>query len=88
MNRVTLTVDGMMCGMCENHVCEALRGACDDRKAKVSASHRDGRAEIIMDGAVDAARLKAAVKATGYRVTGISVEPYEKKSFSLLRHGK
>ncbi|MCD8145172.1 MAG: ATPase P [Oscillospiraceae bacterium] len=84
MNKVTLTVDGMMCGMCEAHVCDAIRKVCDE-KAKVSASHVTGLAEVLLDGQPDVARMKAAVKETGYEVTDVKVEPYKKKGFSLFR---
>ncbi len=78
MNKVTLTIDGMSCSMCETHVCEAIRKVTD-KKAKVSASHTKGTAEIILDGVPDLARIKSAVKETGYKVTDANVEPYEKK---------
>ncbi len=78
MNKVTLKIDGMMCGMCEAHVADALRKVCD-KKAKVSASHASGTAEIIVDGSPDIAAIKSAVKETGYKVLDVSVEPYEKK---------
>ncbi|MCD8045428.1 MAG: cation transporter [Clostridiales bacterium] len=77
MNKVTLTIDGMSCGMCEAHVCEAIRKVLGN--AKISASHTKGTAEIILDGPPDVARIKSAVKETGYRVTDVKVEPYEKK---------
>ncbi len=83
MNRVTMTIDGMMCGMCEAHICDALRRVCDP-KAKVSASHTAGTAEILLEGAADVARLKMAVKETGYRVLEIRVEPVESKKKGLF----
>ena len=45
MTKTTLEVDGMMCGMCESHVNEAIRKALDVKK--VSSSHSKGRTEII-----------------------------------------
>ena len=81
MNKVILQIDGMMCGMCEAHVCDAIRKVCD---GKVSASHSAGTAEIIMDGAPDVARIKSSIKETGYKVVGVDVQPYEKKRFSLF----
>ncbi len=78
MNKVTMTIDGMMCNMCEAHVCDAIRKVCGS-KAKVSASHTSGQAEIILDGQPDVERMKAAVKDTGYQVLDVKVEPYEKK---------
>ncbi len=83
MNKITLKIDGMMCGMCEAHVSDAIRNVCD-KKTKVTASHTEGTAEIIMDGAPDIARIKSAVKETGYKVLDVNVEPYEKKKFSLF----
>ncbi|MCD8130178.1 MAG: ATPase P [Lachnospiraceae bacterium] len=87
MNKITLKIDGMQCGMCEAHVNDAIRKVCGE-KAKVSSSHTEGRAEIIMDETPDIARIKSAVKADGYRVLDVSVEPYEKKKgFSFFRKG-
>ncbi len=50
-----------------------------DRKAKVSASHTKGTAEILLGGTPDVAGIKAVVNATGYKVTDVCVEAYEKK---------
>ncbi len=84
MNKVTLKVEGMMCGMCEAHVCDAIRKVCDE-KAKVSASHTAGTAEVILEDVPDVARIKAAIQETGYKVLDAKVEPYEKKKkFSLF----
>ncbi len=74
MYKVTLTIDGMYCGMCEAHICDALRKVCDN-KAKVSASHTKGTAEIILEGQPDVAGLKRAVKETGYKVLNVKAEP-------------
>ncbi len=83
MNKVTMKIDGMMCGMCEAHVCDAIRKVCD-KKAKVSASHTAGTAEILLEESPDVARIKAAIQDTGYKVLDVQVEPYEKKHFSLF----
>lgn len=77
MTKTTLEVDGMMCGMCESHVNEAIRKALDVKK--VSSSHSKGRTEIISE------KVKEAVNATGYQVLSVKSEPYEKKGFSLFR---
>ncbi len=71
---VTLEIEGMQCGMCEAHVCDAIRGVCDEN-AKVSASYRKGCAQIIMEGSPDIARIKSEVKKTGYRVKNVHAEP-------------
>ncbi len=82
MNKVTLQVEGMACGMCEAHVCEAIRKVVP--KGKVSASHSAGTAEILLDGTPDITTIKMAVKETGYKVLDVTVEPYEKKGFSFF----
>ena len=84
MIKTTVKVDGMMCGMCESHVNDAVRKAF--QVDKVSSSHSKGETTIITDGPVDQDRLKAAIKATEYEIKGITSEPYEKKKglFSFL----
>lgn len=84
MIKTTVKVDGMMCGMCESHVNDAVRKAF--QVDKVSSSHSKGETTIITDGPVDQDRLKAALKATGYEIKEITSEPYEKKKglFSFL----
>ncbi|MCD8331536.1 MAG: cation transporter [Oscillospiraceae bacterium] len=83
MEKLTFTIDGMMCGMCESHVCDAIRKVCGD-KTKVTASHSAGTAQVIGEG-LDAEKIKAAVEQTGYRVLNTASEPCEKKKkFSLF----
>ena len=78
MIRTTMKVGGMMCGMCEAHVCEAIRKAVPSAK-KVSASRKQQEASFLTEEAVDLAAVKAAVDATGYRCLDIGSAPYEKK---------
>lgn len=84
MIRTTVKVDGMMCGMCESHVNDAVRKAFQVNK--VTSSHAKGETVIITDTPVDEAKLKTAISATGYEVKGVTSEPYEKKKglFSFL----
>lgn len=84
MIKTTVKVDGMMCGMCESHVNDAVRKAF--QVDKVTSSHSKGETVIISDGPVDEAKLKTAISATGYEVKGITSEPHEKKKglFSFL----
>ena len=77
MIKTTVKVDGMMCGMCESHVNDAVRKAF--HVDKVTSSHSKGETVIISEGPVDEAKLKTAISATGYEVKGISSEAYEKK---------
>ena len=83
MVKIILNVEGMACGMCEAHVNDAVRRAFPVQK--VSSSHAKGKTEIISQEPLDEEKLKAAVSATGYTVTAVKTEPYEKKGFSLFK---
>ena len=78
MIKTTLNIEGMMCGMCEAHVCDAIRKAVPSAK-KVSASRSKGEASFLTEDAVDAERLKAAIDSTGYTCLGVESAPYEKR---------
>ena len=78
MIKTTLKIDGMMCSMCEAHICETIRKAAPAAK-KVAASKRKKEASFLTEEAVDAEALKAAIDATGYSCLGIESAPYEKK---------
>lgn len=78
MNTVTLKIDGMMCGMCEAHICDALRKAVPSAR-KVRASRAKKEASFQTEEAVDSTSLKAAIDATGYTCLDIQVAPCEKK---------
>ena len=82
MLKITVDVDGMQCGMCENHVNEAVRGAFPVKK--VSSSHSKKQTEVISEEALDEGKLKEVVEKTGYQLTSVETEPYEKKGFSLF----
>ena len=78
MNRITMDIDGMMCAMCEAHICETIRKAVPSAK-KVKASKGRKTAEFLTEETVDTEALKAAIDATGYTCGDIRSAPYEKK---------
>lgn len=78
MIKTTLKIDGMMCPMCEAHICDSIRKAVPDAK-KVSASHRSGEASFLTEDSIDENSLKDAIAATGYVCLGVELAPYEKK---------
>ena len=78
MIKTTVKIDGMVCGMCEAHVCDTIRKAVPSAR-KVTASRSRKEAAFLTEEAVDAAGLKAAVDATGYRCLGVESAPAEKK---------
>ena len=82
MIRTIVKVDGMMCGMCEAHVNDAVRKAVPVKK--VSSSHMKGETVLLTEEMPDAQAIRDAINATGYTVTGLSSEPYVKKGLRAL----
>ena len=78
MIQTTLQIDGMMCGMCEAHICDAIRKAVPSAK-KVTASRTKKQASFLTESAVDTDALKAAIDATGYACLSVQSQPYVKK---------
>ncbi len=77
MIRITMKIDGMMCGMCESHINDTVRRSFPVRK--VTSSHTKGQTVILTESAIDENQLRAAVAKTGYTVLSIEQTPYEKK---------
>ena len=84
MWKITVQVDGMMCGMCESHVNDAVRRAFPVKK--VTSSHTKGQTVILTETDISEDALRAAIGQTGYEVLGVTREPYEKKG--LFHFGK
>ena len=80
MIKTTLKIDGMMCSMCEAHICDGIRRAVPGAK-KVAASHAKGEASFLSEGPADESALKNAVAATGYVCLSVDSAPYEKKGW-------
>jgi len=78
MKKVTVKIDGMMCGMCEAHICETIRRAFPDAK-KVSASRKSGKAEFLSESDINEETLKKAISDTGYTFVSVSSEDYKKR---------
>lgn len=76
MTKLTLKIDGMMCGMCESHVNDAVRGAFPVKK--VTSSHSKGEEVILTEADIPEDQLRAAIDKTGYRVLSVTAEPYKK----------
>ncbi len=80
MIKTTLSIDGMMCSMCEVHICDTIRIAVPKAK-KVCASRHRKEASFLSEEPVDEKALIAAVNETGYTCTGIESENYMKKGW-------
>lgn len=77
MIKTVIKIEGMMCGMCESHVNDAIRNAF--KVKKVDSSHSKGQTEVISEDALDNALLTETIEKDGYKVLSITSEPYEKK---------
>ena len=76
MYETKVKIDGMMCGMCESHINDAIRNAFSVKI--VSASHGKGEADIISEEPIDEAKLREAITKTGYDFVSMPSKPYEK----------
>ena len=78
MYKITVKIEGMACGMCEAHVCDAIRRAFPDAK-KTAASRKRGEATFLSEKAVDGEALRRAIEETGYTFISVSSEPHQKR---------
>ena len=77
MTETILKVDGMACGMCENHINDTVRNKFSVQK--VTSSHTKGETVILSEEDISEEALRAVIEPTGYKVLGYVSEPYEKK---------
>lgn len=78
MYEIDVQVGGMMCGMCEAHINEAVRKAFPKIK-KVTSTRSKNQTVIITEETLDEEVLRKAIADTGYDVGTIETKPYEKK---------
>lgn len=71
MQKIVLSVEGMMCGHCVAHVTKALQGAEGVTSVDVSL---EKKLAIICGNGLSGDTLKAAVEDAGYTVAGVVVE--------------
>ena len=84
MEQIIAKIDGMMCGMCESHMNDAIRNNFDVKK--VTSSHSKKQTVIITEQDIDEQELKAVIAGTGYESGAVKKEPYEKKGlFGFLK---
>ncbi len=84
MNKITVRVDGMMCGMCEAHVCDAIRKSFQEAK-KVKAAKSKGIVEFLTETIPFNNAVENAITETGYSFVSLKTEEYKKEGlFSKL----
>ena len=72
MVKVTVNVEGMMCGHCEAHVNEAIKKAFGAED--VVSSHENNTTVFTAPEKVDEDKIRQTIKDAGYEVTGITQE--------------
>ena len=77
MVKITAEIDGMVCGMCETHINEAIHKTCNIKK--VTSSHRKGLVEILSDSDISDEALRCALDPMGYVLVSAEHKPYQKK---------
>ncbi|MGI6257809.1 MAG: heavy-metal-associated domain-containing protein [Anaerovoracaceae bacterium] len=86
MEKTTLIIEGMGCGMCEAQINGAIRRDLQEYGVKkVTSSHIKGITEIISERSLDEERLRGVITCTGYQILEVRREEYEKKRFSLFK---
>lgn len=70
-------IDGMMCGMCESHINDAIRR--EFKVKKVTSSHAKKQTVILTEKPLDEDKLRKVIDDTGYKVTSIETSEEEKK---------
>ncbi|MBE7081926.1 MAG: heavy-metal-associated domain-containing protein [Clostridiales bacterium] len=84
MIKIVLSVDGMMCKMCEAHVNDAIKR--EFLNVKVSSSHQDKQTIIQTKTEIDKDELIKVVEKEGFKVLDIKVEEQKKKGiFGFLK---
>ena len=76
MFKITVKIEGMMCGNCERHVNEAIHSAFSPKK--VNSSHIDKETVMLIKEDIDTEKVKKVIEEeTGYKVVEIKKEPYK-----------
>ena len=72
MVKTIVTVEGMMCHMCEKHVNEAILKAFDVKS--VASDHTKNQTVIESEAPLDEAKVLAAINEAGYQAKEAKTE--------------
>ena len=67
--KTILHINGMMCGMSESHINDAIRKNFTVKKVK--SSKRKNQTVIVADEILDEEKIRQVIKETGYELVGI-----------------
>ena len=74
MVKTTVSISGMICGMCEAHVNDAIRAEFPVKKVRSSRSK--GEKVILSEAPLDEKKLRQTIAGAGYIVLSISEASY------------
>ena len=77
MLKITMEIDGMMCGMCESHINDAIRR--EFKVKKVTSSHTKRQTVILTEKPLDEDKLRKVIDETGYKVMSLETAEEEKR---------
>ena len=77
MVTTTVKISGMVCGMCEAHINDAIRAAFPVKKVRSSRSK--GETVILSESAIDRDRFRQTISAAGYIMLSVNEEMAVKK---------
>ena len=83
MKQYTLSIEGMVCSMCEAHINDVVRKAVPEAR-KVASSHKKGEC-VFQAEEIDEDLLKEEIRKTGYTLSSIRKDEAETKGWSLFR---
>ena len=79
MTETIIGIDGMMCGMCEAHINDAIRKHFSVKSAK--SDRRKKRCVVVSEEPLDEAKVQQVISETGYEFLSFESKPYQKKGF-------
>ena len=79
MYKTIANIEGMMCGMCEAHIQDAIRKLPGVKRVK--ASHSKNQVKILTPSPLTLDELHTVIDPTGYRLVSAESKIYEKKGF-------
>ncbi|MGM9970256.1 MAG: heavy-metal-associated domain-containing protein [Anaeroplasma sp.] len=72
MYKVLLSIEGMMCGMCEAHICDAVRKSSNAKKIK--ANHKKNEVTFLLDDENKIIDIIENIQKLGYKVLDKKIE--------------
>ena len=83
MLHYVLKIEGMRCGMCEEHMNTLVRN--NFKVSKLKSSHSKGQTSFYVDSEIDESKLKSLIDSTGYTLGGIEIKEEEPKKGFFAR---